>query len=308
MQTIDAFSKTLIGRQELKARAFDAAWDETGGKVTKELLQKYEENLRNTIFNKQGEVIDIAAQRAGQEVALQIPLSGKLGELENLLNRTPLLRPFFLFMKTGANAISVVSKHTPLLARFNDDVRAILSASADNMEDVLKYGITTPAQLAQHKALVRGRIATGYMTVGAALGLYTTDRLTGNGPADRETRNAWIRDFKWRPRSIKIGDKWINYDGLEPFASFLALIADIGDNAENLGEAATENMFRKAGYIVSMNWTNKSFLAGIQPLQDILAFDGARGAAWAGNLVNNFALTVVCVTNWLMSLTLDCVN
>lgn len=286
MQTIDAFSKTLIGRQELKARAFDAAWDASDGKVTKELLRQYEENLRNTIFNKQGEVIDIAAQRAGQEVALQIPLSGKLGELENLLNRTPLLRPFFLFMKTGANAISVVSKHTPLLARFNDDVRAILSASADNMEDVLKFGITTPAQLAQNKALVRGRIATGYMTVGAALGLYTTDRLTGNGPADRELRNTWIKNG-WRPRSIKFGDKWINYDGLEPFASFLALIADIGDNAENLGEAATENMFRKAGYIVSMNLTNKSFLAGIQPLQDILAFDGARGAAWAGNLVNN---------------------
>jgi hypothetical protein len=289
MQTIDAFSKTLIGRQELKSRAFEAAWNETGGKVTKDLLKKYEDNLRNTIFNKQGEVIDITAERAGQEVALQIPLSGKLGELENLLNRTPLLRPFFLFMKTGANAISVVSKHTPLLARFNDDVRAILSATADDLSGVAVYGIRTPAELAAQKALVRGRIATGYMTVGAALGLYTTDRLTGNGPANRELRNAWIRSGKWRPRSIKFGEKWVNYDGLEPFASFLALIADIGDNAENLGEAATENMFRKAGYIISMNLTNKSFLAGLQPLQDILAFDGERGAAWAGNLVNNFA-------------------
>ena len=122
MQTIDVFSKTLIGRQELKSRAFDQAWNETGGKVTKDLLQKYEENLRNTIFNKQGEVIDITAERAGKEVALQLPLTGRLAELDSLLNRSPLIRPFFLFMKTGWNALDVVQKHTPILHRFNDEV------------------------------------------------------------------------------------------------------------------------------------------------------------------------------------------
>ena len=288
MSTIDAFSKTLIGRQEVKARAFEAAWNESNGKVTKQLLQKYEAKFKNDIFSKQGEVVDLAAARAGQEVALQIPLTGKLGELESLLNRTPILKPFFLFMKTGANAISVVSKHTPILGRFNDDVRAILSATPDQLDGVAKYGITDAARLSEAKALVKGRIATGYMTVGSAIGLYTTGRLTGNGPANRELRNAWIRSGKWRPRSIKLGNKWVNYDGLEPFASFLALVADVGDNATTLGEAGTEEMFRKTGYLIAMNLTNKSFLAGLQPLTDILAFDGARGEVWAANLANNF--------------------
>jgi hypothetical protein len=288
MATIDTFSKTLIGRQELKAQAFDAAWNASNGKVTKDMIRRYEDELRGAVFNKRGEVIDVSAEMAGKEAALQLPLTGKLGELESLLNRTPMLRPFFLFMKTGANAISVVSKHTPVLARFNDDVRAILSATPDNLDGVLKYGIDTPAKLAQARALTRGRIATGYMTVGAATGLYASGRLTGNGPADRELRNAWIRSGKWRPRSIKLGDKWVNYDGLEPFASFLALIADIGDNSSGLGEAATENMFRKAGYLIAMNLTNKSFLAGLQPLTDVLAFDGARSEVWAANLTNNF--------------------
>ena len=288
MTTIDAFSKTLIGRQELKAQAFEAAWNASNGNVTKKMLREYESNIRNKVFNQLGEVIDTGAEYAGKEAALQIPLTGKLGELESLLNRTPMLRPFFMFMKTGANAISVVQKHTPLLARFNGEVNAILRSTPDNLDDVLKYGIDDAAKLANAKALVRGRIATGYMTVGAATGLYTTGRLTGNGPADRELRNAWIRSGKWRPRSIKLGDKWVNYDGLEPFASFLALIADIGDNASGLGEAATENMFRKAGYLIGMNLTNKSFLAGLQPLTDVLAFDGARSEVWLANLTNNF--------------------
>ena len=287
MQTIDAFSKTLIGRQELKARAFDAAWNESGGNVSKELLQSYENKLKDTIFSSQGEVVDVTAQLAGKEVALQLPLTGRLAEFDNFIQRTPIVKPFFMFMKTGANALSVVSKHMPLMARFNDEVQAVLTATADNLDGVLKYGITNAEQLAQARALIRGRIATGYMTVGAATGLYMSGSLSGNGPADRELRNAWIKEG-WRPRSIKIAGKWVNYDGLEPFASFLALIADIGDNSTNLGEAATENFFRKAGYLIGMNLTNKSFLAGLQPLTDVLAFDGARSEVWLANLTNNF--------------------
>ena len=68
----------------------------------------------------------------------------------------------------------------------------------------------------------------------------------------------------------------------------MALVADIGDNANTLGEAGTEDMLRKAGYLIGMNLTNKSFLAGLQPLTDVLAFDGARSEVWAANLTNNF--------------------
>lgn len=289
MTTIDAFSKTLVGRQELKARAFEAAWNAGDGQVTKELIERYEREFRSKIFGQNGEVIDVAAEHAGKEVALQLPLTGKLGDFERFMNSTPLLRPFFLFMKTGANAISVVAKHTPLLARFNSEVRAILSATPDNLDNVLKYGITDVGQLEAAKAMVRGRVATGYLTVGAATGLYATGRLTGNGPADREERRAW-EQTGWRPRSIRLGDKFINYDGLEPFASMLALIADIGDNfvKGKLSETGAENAWRKVGYLVAMNLTNKSFLAGLQPLTEVLAFDGARSEVWAANLTNNF--------------------
>ena len=64
-------------------------------------------------------------------------------------------------------------------------------------------------QLEAAKAMVRGRVATGYLTVGAAACLYTTGRLTGNGPSNREQRRAW-EQTGWRPRSIKLGDKYIN--------------------------------------------------------------------------------------------------
>ena len=51
MTTIDAFTKTIIGRQELKAKSFEAAWNDSVRNLTEELIEKYEqseftENLR----------------------------------------------------------------------------------------------------------------------------------------------------------------------------------------------------------------------------------------------------------------------
>ena len=288
MGKTDVFFKTIVGRQELKRKAFEKAFDATDGVVDKKLIMKYEDELRSSVFSPDGEVIDAAAEFAGKEVALQIPLDGVMAGVQNTLETFPLLKPFFLFPKTSANAIGTVAKRTPILNQFNQQVKSILNATPDNLDDVMKYGIQDAQQLAAAKAMVRGRIATGYMTVFAAAGVYMSGRLTGNGPADVQTRNAWRQVGNWQPRSIKFGDRWISYDSLEPFSSILAMVADIGDNASLMSEAMTEEWLRKVGYLISMNLTNKSFLSGLKPLSDILALDGERGEVWAANMVNSF--------------------
>lgn len=287
LSQIDIFSKTLIGRQELTAKAFDKAWEVSGGKVTPELMKDMEKKLRDSIFDAKGEIIDEGSILAGKEVALQKPLTGRLKELDTFINKTPIIKPFFLFNKTGANALEVVQKHTPILARFNDETRHILGATPERLDDVLQYGITDVNSLKQAQALVKGRIATGHMTVMATLGLYTSGALTGNGPQDFKTRQSWIQN-QWKPRSIKVGDKWVSYEGLEPFASFLAIGADIGDWSSQLGETATENFFQKMSYLIAQNLTNKSFLAGLEPLQDIISTNPERMGVWSGNMANNF--------------------
>ena len=287
MSSIDAATSTIMGRVDAKLQAFSKAWDETGGNISKELVDKYDNEFRKQIFDHKAQVIrSDYATRLGDEIGLKIPLEGKVGEVENFINNYPPVRPFFLFMRTGWNALQLVQKHTPILARFNGEVSNVLKATADNLDSVAKYGITNPAQLIEAQATMRGRIAMGYMTVGSAIGLYMSGGLTGNGPANVETKNAWIQTG-WKARSIRFGDKWISYDSLEPFTSFLAMTADIGDNSNLLGEAATENWFRKIGYLFAMNVSNKSFVAGLGPLNDVLSMDAARSATWAANVANN---------------------
>jgi hypothetical protein len=75
------------------------------------------------------------------------------------------------------------------------------------------------------------------------------------------------RGLGWQPRSIRIGDKWVSYDGIEPFASILSMVCDIGDVSDPMNQ---EDAFAKLGFLIGANLTNKSFLSGIGPLSELL--------------------------------------
>ena len=60
----------------------------------------------------------------------------------------------------------------------------------------------------------------------AGLGaLYSADRLTGSPPADAAGRASWDANGT-KPYSIKVGDQWVSYQRVEPFATVMGLAAD----------------------------------------------------------------------------------
>jgi len=103
---------------------------------------------------------------------------------------------------------------------------------------------------------------------------YLSGNLHGNGPTDRTQRQAWM-DAGWRPREIKIGNVWVNYDAFEPYNQILALIGDIGDHQELMGEEWAEDRYSKLGMALASTATSKSYLAGLQSFVDL--FSGAPG-------------------------------
>jgi hypothetical protein len=291
----DAANRTILGRMELKSMAFDRAWDGNKGTVDAALVRKYEEEMHGMVFNKDGLVTDKGASMAGDEAALTTDLSGNFKQLENLFNSNPLLKPFFMFPKTGINALKYAFSYNPLgntlskvpvLNSFLKEVDEVMNVTPDTLEAVMsKYGIK---DIEAAKAMYEGRVAFGQLVTFSAAGLYLSGNLTGNGPHDKETRNAWIQ-AGWKPRSIKLGDVWVGYDSIDPFASLLAMVADIGDNSDQLGQTFTETWYERVSYVIAMNLTNKSFLAGIQPLAEILSAGGvgAQANRTAAMFLNN---------------------
>jgi hypothetical protein len=261
MKGLDDGTSVIMSRVDAKLRAFNKAWDETGGKDMGELVNKYTDEFLN---NQDPTTLSAYAQRMAEEASLRLPLPDHMKRLEAAFS-IPAVKPFFLFMQTGYNALDVVRKHTPILATFSEEYRTVMSATPDNLDKVRVLGINDPGQLLEAQMLMKGRVAAGHLAVGSAISLYLSGKLTGNGPMDREERDVWSQTG-WQARSIKLGDVWMDYSALEPFNSFLSAVADIGDNANKLGEPATQNFFQKLSWMVAQNVTNKSFLQGVVDL------------------------------------------
>jgi hypothetical protein len=138
------------------------------------------------------------------------------------------------------------------------------------------------------RAELKGRKAIGTLTVLGAVGLFTGDSLRGNGLYDK-SRQRFRREAGWKPRTYRGWDgNWYSYENLGPISDWLAFTADVLDNFDSLDEPSIETFLNKSGHILAANITNKSFTAGLEPLNDVLAGNPAALARWGASFGSSF--------------------
>ena len=195
-----------------------------------------------------------------KEATLTQDLNGFAKGLEEVFNRTPWAKPFFLFARTGVNGLTLTAKHTPgfnfLVKEWND---IAFTQVGGDLTPLAKYGIETAQDLVNAKALQSGRLALGSMAIFMAGQKFLGGELHGNGPTDRTKRQTWL-DAGWKPRSIKIGDTWVSYDSFEPFNQILAIVGDIGDHMELMGEEWAEDHLLKLGLVIGQGTLQVSLI------------------------------------------------
>jgi hypothetical protein len=296
MEAADTGWRHVIARGRLKAMAFGEAYDTlvSSGKAASDadiqkLLPEISENFHSKVWAEDGRITDQLAKMAGDEVTMTRELTGFGKKLDAAFSSNAFLRPFLLFARTSYNSLELTGKHTPILNNFIKEVSDIkrLDFNSPDAAALLssKYGINSAEELANARALIRGREAIGISAVAVAATAFMNGTITGNGPPDRETRDMWIQGG-WKPRSIKIGDKYVSYDALEPLNSILSSVADIGDASLEMGEKWTEQQLGRLFYVLSMNVTNKSFMTGLTQLVDVVQMKGNKPFMVAGSFAN----------------------
>ena len=274
--TDDAFG-LMIGRARAREKAFMAAADKFGTKDLANLDSSFfgevEDRFLKEIFDEDGNITDAAAKYSKKEATLTQDLTGFPKKLGDAFESAPWARPFFLFARTGINGLQLTAKHTPGFNFMVDEFNLIAKAKVPTPE-LQKYGIETPRDLANAKAIQNGRLAIGSAALSMASMAYLGGNLHGNGPTDRVQRQAWL-DAGWKPRTIKLGNVWVNYDAFEPYNQILALVGDIGDHQELMGEEWAEDRLSKLAMALAGTATSKSYLAGLQSFVDL--FSGAPG-------------------------------
>ena len=287
--TDDAFG-LILARAKAKEKAMREAMDlyNTGQitEISPEMLKKSQDDFFSQIMDADGNIIDDAALYSKKEATLTSDLHGFAKKLDAAFSANPWTKPFLLFARTGINGLELTAKHTPIFNMLVEESRDIFTATSKNLDNVRRYGITNATELANAKALMRGRMAMGSGLILMANMHYINGGLTGNGPSNRQQRQLWI-DSGWKPRSIKIGDAWVSYDAFEPFNLILSTIGDIGDHMNQMGPEWTEKNLRKLAVVVMQGLSQKSYLASIQQFVDLFAGREGQMERIIASLANN---------------------
>ena len=294
MQSTDGFTQAFIGSIDARSKAFDMV---QAGRIDGDMIEDMSKKAYKEIWTMEDgrEIIsDKAVKRASSEIAMN--LDSKANDaISGFLRSYPGLKPFLLFTRTPINMLGFTASHNPLglfIKQMNqyslpfekmpiEKVNELLSARGVDVSDpqmaALKY--------AEIRAELKGRKAVGSLAVTAGVGLFLSDNITGNGHYDRQKQQA-RREFDWKPRSIRVpGGQWVSYDGLGAISDWLAVTADIFDNFDTLHEGDFTQLLNAAGFVISASLTDKTFLAGVEPIYDILSGNPAAINRWASSFL-----------------------
>ena len=289
--TDDTF-KWLLARARSKEIGMRQALEVAGRdhiEFTPQLMKQAEDIHYKNLLDAEGNLDlgqDAWLNKQFKEVTLTSELTGWSKELDTLLKDKPLVRPFYLFARTGINGLNFTYKNTPLLGALHRESIDILKHTGDDFSPLFKYGIENADDLANARNLFAGRQAVGAATVMTFAGMYMGGQLTGNGPADRQLRQNWI-NAGWKPNHVYIGDVGFDYTTLEPYNTIFSAIADIGDNMELMGSEWSEKRLQAAAFVIGRGLTGKTYMSGLDQMMQIAQMKpGALNRAGA-NILNN---------------------
>ena len=247
LMTQDEFFKGVFYRMEMNAQvtrrskavyreALDAGLSESDA-AAKALLE-----AESLLANPPADLDEIAMNFA-QKGTFTAELPPALASLQEVFNH-PALKVVVPFFKTPANIGLQVLERTPFAP-----------LSSQWREEVAKGGIYRDMALAK---VTMGSAILATFGAAASEGV-----ITGRGPARKADREAAMRDG-WMPYSIKVGDQWVSYQGMEPISALLAIAADYAEYARHEPDAGkVEQVFLGATYGLYEYLKEQPYLQGV---------------------------------------------
>ncbi len=302
MQSEDGFTQAMIAVAEAKGRAFDRVTEGGTKAFDAEKAEALYKEVYEGMFDETGLITDKAVRHAAGEIAMNLDSKGNTS-LSGLISHMPMVKPFMLFTKTPINELVLSASYTPInpLQTFYKDFgefgRRFEDTPTEKLKEIFtRRGITVDEFTAKNKydelrADVIGRRAMGSIAVTSTVGLFMTDRITGDGLHNRQKQKG-RRDYDWKPRSIKVpGGGWVSYDNLGAISNWLALTVNIMDNFDSLEANDMSAMLNKMSFILGASVTKKSHLAGLEGLFDTLSGDSSAMAKHAASFLSAGTIT-----------------
>jgi hypothetical protein len=198
---------------------------------------------------------------------------------KDLVVKYPAARFIVPFINTPANIITFAIERTPAAPLLSKYKEAIKAGGAD-------------ADIARAKMIM----GTGVMSYVTYLGMQ--EIVTGRGPTDPSAYKIWRENHQ--PYSIRIGNRWVAYNRVEPLGVLFGLGADFADLIRYADRDDIEDFDEKMTTMTSMmiasftdNITNKTFLTGVSNVIDAIADPERSGGYFISRLATSFVPRVI---------------
>jgi hypothetical protein len=254
LMTQDEFFKGVFYRMEINAqvtRRSKAVYRESldAGLSESEAAAKAMLEAESLLANPPADLDEIAMNFA-QKGTFTAELPPALRSWQRGFNH-PALKVVVPFFKTPANIGLQVIERTPFAP-----------LSSQWREEVAKGGIYRDMALAK---VTMGSAILATFGAAAAEGA-----ITGRGPGRKADREAAMRDG-WMPYSIRVGDSWVSYQGMEPISALLAIAADYAEYARHEPDAdKVEQVFLGATYGLYEYLKEQPYLQGIAEVSRLI--------------------------------------
>ena len=278
LMTQDEFFKGVLYRMELNTQVsrraktlYRQAIDD--GMTEVDAAAKVSVDIKALLADPPAD-LDQVAREFAQRGTFTGELPEGLANLQKTFNH-PMLKILVPFFKTPANIGLEVLERTPF---------APLSSRFRN--DLMKGGVH------RDMALAKVTLSTSLMATFAS---YAAEgMISGSGPSRLAERQALERTG-WRPYSIKVGDQWLSYAGMEPVSALLAISADYaeyGMRAEDDDEIA--QVFLGAAMGLTEFMKEQPYLQGVADIAGFLqASEGEKSATLFNNIAKQYGSFVI---------------
>lgn len=250
----DEFFKGVLYRMELNTqitRRSKSIYREAldSGMPEADALAKAEAEAIS-LFQNPPRDLDEAASLFAQKGTFTNELPPALKNLQQTFNH-PALKIVVPFFKTPANIGLQVIERTPFAP-----------LSSQWREEIAKGGV--------YRDMALAKVTLGSAVLATFAALAGEGRITGRGPARKADRDALIRDG-WQPYSIKVGDKYYSYNGMEPVSALLAVAADYAEYAQHETDASKiEEVFLGGTYGLYEYLKEQPYLQGVAEVAKLL--------------------------------------
>ncbi len=280
----DNFFKVLAYRMETHAQAFRQTMQElhrgdlatiagdTAADQTDDVGERVAARMADLIANPPENIRLAAADQALYQTFNEAP--GWFGQMLLKAKRNSLFAHILVpFARTTANLQRSAFERTPL-APLVGQWRADIAAGGARRD------------------LALARWTLGTAATAALIDATSSGLITGKGPADPGRRGALTRE-SWQPYSIKVGDRWLTYNGISPIGDTIGMAADIAEAGQHGEEQYVEGkdmqkLSASAVAAIAGNIMNKSYLSGLADTIDAIHDPNGPGATqWLNNMAGS---------------------